>query len=210
MLKKNERGTKFKTEKNKLKTGKIVGLALAVLLLVATSVQADVIRATDTSFLGSNDVLVEVFTFTYDSTETGNGVAANWAITYGDAFSSFSGFGYDQTTSTLRGGGIQSLLTTWFESAPYDTFVGYWSDDISGLTVNGEAVGDVGNWFYNLAFDYGPLGDELTVNFGAMPAYKFVLYAVQTSSEVPEPATLAVIGLGLVGLGLARRKILKK
>jgi len=73
------------------------------------------------------------------------------------------------------------------------------------LNVNGDAVANVGNWFYNLVFNYGPLGDELEVNFGAVPMYTFTLYAVQ-SSEVPEPATMAIIGLGIAGLGLARKR----
>jgi len=193
-----------------LKTGRVWGLALAVLFLAAASAQADVQRATDTSFLDDGYELVKIFTFTYDGT-AGNDIAAQWNIVYGEGFSGLVGFGYDQTTSTMRTGGVQSLLTSWFDSSIYGGFVGYWDDDASTLTFNGAGVGGTGNWFYNLLFNYGELEDELQVNFGTNPKYVFELYGVRpVEADSPEPATLALMGLGLAGLGLARTGLARR
>jgi len=56
--------------------------------------------------------------------------------------------------------------------------------------------------------DFGSFG-EIALGFSdGLPAgFKFQIFAVKAmSNEIPEPATLAIVGLGLAGLGLARRR----
>jgi len=108
-----------------------------------------------------------------------------------------------QTVSTVEG--VSYTLDYWLEnqSGTPNAFAAYW---------NGQEIASMNNAG---GFDYteytfsglvGTGSDTLMFAVRQDPAY-YGLDDVSLSSSIPEPATLGLIGVALIGLGVLRKKI---
>ena len=185
--------------RNIRKTGSVL-LGLLLVSLLAVSAQADVVRTADQQ----QDNLIELFTVT--GTIAPGATTVTLDIVYANGFSA-SDFDFGPSALVVKGTVAQNALASWFtDSGKYDSFVGYWDDADGILRINDDVLAGSGNWFYNLEFahEYWGFDEALMLDFGTASNYVFTLYAVE--ADVPEPATFALVGLGIAGLGLVRRR----
>jgi len=131
-------------------------------------------------------------------------------------------FGWNSGNGEIPKYGIDfgGFVTTWVkdDAHGYENFGLVLSGaDADTLLINGKlasdfasAWGTTGDYFYNL----GSLlanGQSLELTFTATPSASASLtfFAYDNDAVTPEPATLAMFGLGLAGLGVARRRLRK-
>ena len=157
-------------------------LALVAVLLSPMAANAGLIEITASVIdFGSGESPTD-FTILYDDT-SGDGLFQV------DELLSFSGFSF-----ILDGFGV-------IETTSPDVILG--SPDISGISsVSGSQFGGTGDVWW-LEIESSLLGSLPGSTFG----YGIGFWTYSSSSvSVPEPGTLALFGIGLAGLGLARRK----
>jgi len=115
------------------------------------------------------------------------------------------------------GGTGVNILTNWTNSTTPYPFFGYAAsiegsaDDLALLSIfvneSPADFGDSGMFFYNLE-QILLAKSLLDFDFGH-PAERVVFTFYGYTAPIPEPATLAVMGLGLAGLAVARRRMKK-
>ena len=187
-----------------VRMGKVfLGLALVASLFMAVPAKAEIIRHTQFH------ALVPIFQIEFDGTDVRNWSASLTGLSdWNDLFYQDYEVGVIRGTSEFR-----NILYTWLsgegEHHFHDFAVSMYDGDIAKLEINDIPVGllpGAGNYFYNLEWLLNRDG-ELAFNFGDNPGQTFVFTFYGMTQPIPEPATLAILGLGLAGLGIARQRV---
>ena len=148
---------------------------------------------------------------------TANAVTGIWYFYASDAGSSYSGqFAFTDLDPLGFYDDSQDAGFTFSADFPTDELggVGFYFDSTGQLMIGGlnDGVGGAAPGDFTLSIDNFPDAIEFpSFSFNVAPGEEFFTFNVTVSTEpilVPEPGTFAllVLGLGLIGLGLRRRR----